>query len=312
MGGQEGCQVASDGRVRRVGQTELLESRASADWPGVQPNLGEKTLHQQFPHFLLRDLHLQSAPDQPGAGTGQVDREAFGRIGAQEGFLDLAACADQDGPLARFEFALPLQLSLDVMRQRQIEVVAAEDQVLAHRHPVEPHLAVRLAAHADQREVARPATDVTHEDFLAWGDLLLPVVRVLVDPGIKCRLGLFDQHNPGQAGHGGRLDRQLAGDLVERGRQRQHKVLLGQGVLGELLVPRLAHVAQVAPADIHRRQPLHVRCTMPWQYRRRPVNAGVTQPRLGRDHQTPRHQGPMVSGKKADRVARRFFVPREF
>ena len=59
------------------------------------------------------------------------------------------------------------QPSLQVMGQGQIEVVAAEDQVLADGHAVELHLAALAAADADQREVGRAAADVADQDLLA-------------------------------------------------------------------------------------------------------------------------------------------------
>jgi hypothetical protein len=64
-----------------------------------------------------------------------------------------------------------------VVGEGEVEVVAAEDQVLADGHPVEHHLAAAAAAgpgkalpdrpDADEREVARPAADVADEDRLA-------------------------------------------------------------------------------------------------------------------------------------------------
>ena len=65
-------------------------------------------------------------------------------------------------------------------------------------------------------------------------------LAVRVDPGVEGGLRLFDQHHPRQSGQGRRLDGQLAGDLVERGRQREHEVLLGQRMLREAGRPRPA------------------------------------------------------------------------
>ena len=131
------------------------------------------------------------------------------------------------------------------MRQGQIEIVAAEDQVIADGHAVELHLAAFAAADADQREVGRAAADVADEDLLARLDKLVPAVAMGIDPGVERRLRLFDQHHPRQAGQGGRLDRQLPGHFVERGRQREHEILLGQRMLREAGVPGGADVGQV-------------------------------------------------------------------
>ena len=86
------------------------------------------------------------------------------------------------------------------MRQGKIEIIAAEDQVIADGHAVELHLAAFAAADADQREVGRAAADVADEDFLARLDKLVPAVAMGIDPGIERRLRFFDEHDPRQAG----------------------------------------------------------------------------------------------------------------
>ena len=125
-----------------------------------------------------------------------------------------------------------------MMGQGQVEVVAAEDQVVADGHAVELHLAALAAADADQGEVGRAAADVADQNLLARLDQLVPVVAMGVDPGVEGRLRLLDQHHPRQTGQGGRLDGQLAGHLVERGRQREHEILLGQRMLAGSGRPR--------------------------------------------------------------------------
>ena len=62
------------------------------------------------------------------------------------------------------------------MGQGQVEVVAAEDQVIADGHAMELHLAAFAAADADQREVGGAAADVADEDLLARVDEPVPVV----------------------------------------------------------------------------------------------------------------------------------------
>ena len=53
-----------------------------------------------------------------------------------------------------------------IVRQGKIEIIAAEDQVIADGHAVELHLAAFAATDADQREVGRAAADVADEDLL--------------------------------------------------------------------------------------------------------------------------------------------------
>ncbi len=52
--------------------------------------------------------------------------------------LTFCAIAHEHGPLARLELALAGQPLFDVVGQGQVEIVAAEDQVLADGHAVEP------------------------------------------------------------------------------------------------------------------------------------------------------------------------------
>ena len=61
------------------------------------------------------------------------------------------------------------------MRQRQVEIIAAEDQMLADRDAVEEHLPPLRAADADEREIGRPAADVADEDLLPRLDARMPI-----------------------------------------------------------------------------------------------------------------------------------------
>ena len=104
------------------------------------------------------------AAEQSRARAGQVDRQFFRGVGAQQRFLDRAARPHQHGPLTRLQLA---DFLLDVLGQRQVEIVAAEDQVVADGHAMELHLAPFAAADANQRKVGGAAADVADEDFLA-------------------------------------------------------------------------------------------------------------------------------------------------
>ena len=63
------------------------------------------------------------------------------------------------------------------MRQGKIEIVAAEDQVVADGHAMELYLAAVAATNADQREIGRAAADIADEYFLARFDKLVPRSR---------------------------------------------------------------------------------------------------------------------------------------
>ncbi len=107
-------------------------------------------------------------------------------------------------------------------------------------------------ADLEQAEIGGAAADVADQDALARLDAPIPVVAGGVDPGVEGGLGLFEQQDARQPGVARRLHRELAGDLVERGRHGEHHVLLGQRVVREGVVPGGADVRQVAAADRHR------------------------------------------------------------
>ena len=76
--------------------------------------------------------------------------------------------------------------------ERQVEVVAAEQQVPAHRGAGEVD-AVAFARDADQREVAGAAADVADQHVLPVEQHLLRPREIVRDPGIERRGRLFEQ-----------------------------------------------------------------------------------------------------------------------
>ncbi len=184
--------------------------------------------------------------------------------------------------------------------------------MVADGDAVELDLAPFAASDANQREIGRAAADVANQDLLARLDQSVPVVGVGVNPGVEGRLRLFDQHDARQAGQRRRLHRQLAGHFIERGRQGQHEILLGQRMTRKSGVPGVAHVGEIPRADLDRREPIDVGRPLPRQQRRRPIHARVTQPRFRRVDQPARRQRALVAGEEADRVVRLFFLPRAF
>ena len=88
------------------------------------------------------------AADELRAAAGEVDGHASGGVGPEQRFLDCAA-GRTSGPHWRGSSlsARALESLLDVMGQGEVEVVAAEDQVLADGDAVEERpFAAGLAA----------------------------------------------------------------------------------------------------------------------------------------------------------------------
>ena len=300
VGRQEGGEIPGNRRVRRKGQAELLKARLPARRLFVQPHAGKEPLDQQVGDLLASHLRLEPPADQPGARAGQTDREPLGGVFSQQRFLDRAAGPHQNGPLPGLQFHVFFELPFDEMRQGHVQVVAAQQQVVADGHAVELDFSPLPATDANQREVRRSAADVAHQYLLARRNPLLPVVGVGVEPGVKGGLRLLDQQHPPQPGQRRRLDRELAGHLVERGRQGEHEVLFLQRIARMAGIPGVSGVSQIAGTDLDGRKPRHVLRRVPRQQRRRPVHARVTQPRLRRADQPARRQHALVAGKQAD------------
>ena len=83
------------------------------------------------------------------------------------------------------------ELRFHCPREREIHVVAAQQDVFADGDAFQAKLAV-FFGDGDQGEVGGAAADIDDEDQVADLDLLAPV-GLAFDPGIKCRLRLFEQ-----------------------------------------------------------------------------------------------------------------------
>ena len=178
------------------------------------------------------------------------------RVG-EERLLGRAAGVPERDPLRGVERVHPARQGRgDGVRQGEVHVVAAEQDVLADGLPGQGELAA-LLADGDQGEVGRPAADVADEQDVADLDLLPPAVALPGEPGIEGGLRLLEQRDLLQARRARGLDRQLAGDGVERGGDRQEDVLrfepVGGGLARDLLVPGVAEVGQVGRRRLDRR-----------------------------------------------------------
>ncbi len=84
------------------------------------------------------------------------------------------------------------------MGQREVHVVAADQQVIAHGHPPQHQLTLFLG-HVDQRQVGCAAADVADQQRIAQLQGSPPAVAAIGQPGVDGRLRLFQQHRSRQA-----------------------------------------------------------------------------------------------------------------
>ena len=62
-------------------------------------------------------------------------------------------------------YALFLELAGHVMGQRQVHVVAANEQVVTHRHATQDQLTV-LLGHTNQRQICRATADIADQECI--------------------------------------------------------------------------------------------------------------------------------------------------
>src|SRR6516164_10458636 len=87
--------------------------------------------------------------------------------------------------------AFGLELLLQQPREGKIHVVAAQQDVVAHRNAPESEIAV-LFAHNDQTEVGSAAANIAHQHEIADFDALAPTLALAPEPGVKRGLWFFE------------------------------------------------------------------------------------------------------------------------
>ena len=214
--------MARDRRVARVGQAELLQARAAlASRRSSRCDLAGRSRRAARCSSSARVSSSRSVPPMsllPRPLT--VIGSGSSRGSAEQRLLGEPAGVDQAVPLQRHRAcrsAAPASTRLDQLRQREVDVVAAEQQVIADRGALE---AVAVGADVDQREVGGAAADVEHQH---------PLARAQPRAGVPLRGRSRRRTRPAapRAGRparsparGGGLQGQLARGLVERRRAR--------------------------------------------------------------------------------------------
>jgi hypothetical protein len=89
--------------------------------------------------------------------------------------------------------ALARKARLQPVRERQVHVVAAQHQVLAHGDARERGQSTRCGFHADQRQVGRAAAHVGHQHQAAAFQLRGQLPALQRQPVVERGLGFFEQ-----------------------------------------------------------------------------------------------------------------------
>jgi hypothetical protein len=270
------------------GEAELAEPEAGA---APRARVGRHLRKEAVEHDRL-DLvaperrHECAADDRPAAARHRHAHLGERRVG-QQPLLRRAALGDKRVEALRVELSAARdEPRLHLARERHVDVVAAEQQVLAHGDALEAQLSP-AGAGGDEREVGRAAAHVDDQDERVCRDARAPVRLVSHEPGVEGGLRLLQQHHVREPCRPRGGERQLARHLVEGGGHGEDDVLLGQR-RGETRVPRLAHVSQAARRGLDGRHAGHVVGRAPGEDRRRAVDGGVAEPRLGRGDEPTR------------------------
>jgi hypothetical protein len=148
---------------------------------------------------------------------------------------------------------LRIQLCLHQPSQGEIQVVAAQQQMLADRRARELD-PVAIAMHADQCKVARAAAHIAHQHQLSVEQALLRLREVIGDPGVERRGRFFHQRQLFDSSVARSLDGELARFFIKRGRHRQNDFLIRQRIVWMPPIPGLADLRQHRARNFHGRE----------------------------------------------------------
>ena len=192
--------MPGNGRIGDERQAKLLQADPGGPL-GIfaSRHACEETVERDRLDLRPRQLRLDAAADQLRTAPGDRDRPAVDRrlLLAQQLFLGRPARESKCAPLLGVE-PRALELFLHMMGQREVDIVTAQHQVIAHRDAAKSWTGRRLDDR-DQAEVGRAAADVADQDQLACAHLALPSVLVRHDPTINAACGLLEQRDRGQS-----------------------------------------------------------------------------------------------------------------
>ena len=137
------------------------------------------------------------------------------------------------------------------MSQGQVDVIAAQHQMVANRNAGQPGL-LFARFNFDQGKIGGTATNVADQQQTNPLQLLFQMLIMPPEPVITDRLRLFQQTNLRQSGEPCRFDGQRAGRFIKRCRYRQYQRLLFQWVSGKMAVPGGAKMRQVGCTGSYR------------------------------------------------------------
>src|SRR5271165_162011 len=255
---QKTGQVFRNRSIGSVRQPEFLKSASPLSHRHLGTGyLRKETFYQHAVQILTQQFCLDRAADQFASFAQQryVLLLRFGML--EQILLRCPALVPEPLQLIRVNtMPLSLQLLLQQSCQGKVHVVAAQQDVLSDRNPLQRQVAV-FFRHRNQAEIGGAASYVAHQYQVADFDALAPTVALALKPRIESRLRFFEKGHPLETRLRSRAQRQLTGLFIKRCRHRKQHVLLpqaGSGAIASVLeIPCRAHVLQVLRRSFHRR-----------------------------------------------------------
>ena len=325
--GEEGREVASDGGIGGVRQADLAQTDPARPGQRVARAAGKESLQHDLPNLDPRHRRVEGRREQTRAVAGNRDTENLARIavGIERALLQRAGLRHDMTPLAPRQSLVGarLELPLDRVRERKVDVVAAEQEMVARRDALDRRpLALRTdGCDPEQAEVGGAAAHVAHEDRLHRArDVRQDAEQrralrtrgslgLLVEPRIKCGLRFFQESDRRRiAGHLRGHARELLCALVEGGGHGDDDALVderGACIPRERVIPGCLQISEVRGAGLDRRQP-ELGCNFlrgEGQHLRLAIDAAMGQPRLRRMNHPPRQRRHLLAGERPDHVA---------
>lgn len=165
--------MLADRRFRRIRQAELDHAATFPVRQIVKPRQREKTIQGNSPDFTPRQRDRTGAANQFGAAAQQGHIGLLRRIVRQEPLLGDPALLDQLRQIRRRQALIrATQTAFGHMRQGQVDIVAAEHQMVADPDAGQFGFVPALL-HFDQGQVGGAAADIANQQQMHIGQGLL-------------------------------------------------------------------------------------------------------------------------------------------
>ena len=307
---EEGRDVPRDRGIALVGEAEPAEGRRSRPRSRAGRRGRKETAHHHVARELARQRGRAGAADELAAVAEERDVDAL-EIAREELLLRLAARGRElREPRGGEALAALHEALLERVREGEVHVVAAEQNVPAARDARQRGGGAVGVGDAHERQVGGAPADVAHEHERALAELRERGLGVVAPQEVVERGdGLLEQPHR-EARLLGRHPRQLAGVVVEGRGHGERQRDLGEGDPRVARIPGRLHVLEHPAARLHggdlpRLGALLLEAER--QDRGAPIDRGVAEPALRARDRPLRHLRAAALGEAPDderRIAR--------